>query len=85
MAFAGMCVRHGRLGAGWEPSCMRALVITGPGSARVEDVEVGVAGVPSPIDSRGLVLGDMTAVGILGASAGLAPAIEHYADGRVGC
>jgi threonine dehydrogenase-like Zn-dependent dehydrogenase len=25
----------------------------------------------------------MTAVGILGASAGLAPAIEHYADGRV--
>jgi len=25
----------------------------------------------------------MTAVGILGASAGLAPAIEHYAHGRV--
>jgi threonine dehydrogenase-like Zn-dependent dehydrogenase len=25
----------------------------------------------------------MTAVGILGASAGLGPAIEHYADGRV--
>ena len=40
-------------------------------------------GRPSPIDSRDLVLGDLTAVGILGASAGLAPAIEHYADGRV--
>ena len=38
---------------------------------------------PSPIDSRDLVLGDLTAVGILGASAGLAPAIEHYAEGRV--
>jgi 2-desacetyl-2-hydroxyethyl bacteriochlorophyllide A dehydrogenase len=46
-------------------------------------VFIGIAGVPSLIDSRNLVLGDMTAVGILGASAGLAPAIEHYADGRV--
>lgn len=46
-------------------------------------VFIGVSGVPSLIDSRDLVLGDLTAVGILGASAGLAPAIEHYADGRV--
>src|SRR6266702_1843709 len=46
-------------------------------------VYIGIAGVPSLIDSRDLVLGDLTAVGILGASAGLAPAIEHYADGRV--
>jgi 2-desacetyl-2-hydroxyethyl bacteriochlorophyllide A dehydrogenase len=46
-------------------------------------VYIGISGVPSLIDSRDLVLGDMTAVGILGASAGLAPAIEHYADGRV--
>ena len=44
---------------------------------------IGIAGVPSLIDSRDLVLGDLTAVGILGASAGLGPAIEHYADGRV--
>jgi threonine dehydrogenase-like Zn-dependent dehydrogenase len=44
---------------------------------------IGIAGVPSPIDSRDLVLGDMTVVGILGASAGLAPAIEYYAGGRV--
>jgi 2-desacetyl-2-hydroxyethyl bacteriochlorophyllide A dehydrogenase len=46
-------------------------------------VYIGISGAPSPIDSRDLVLGDMTAVGILGASAGLAPAIEHYAAGRV--
>ncbi len=46
-------------------------------------VYIGIAGAPSLIDSRDLVLGDMTVVGILGASAGLAPAIEHYADGRV--
>ena len=46
-------------------------------------VYIGISGVPSPIDSRDLVLGDLTAVGILGASAGLAPAIEHYAEGRV--
>src|SRR5580658_9619748 len=44
-------------------------------------VFIGISGVPSLVDSRGLVLGDLTAVGILGASAGLAPAIEHYADG----
>ena len=47
-------------------------------------VLIGVSGTPSLIDSRDLVLGDLTAVGILGASAGLAPTIEHYADGRVG-
>jgi threonine dehydrogenase-like Zn-dependent dehydrogenase len=46
-------------------------------------VYIGIAGVPSLIDSRELVLGDLTAVGILGASAGLGPAIEYYADGRV--
>jgi len=46
-------------------------------------VYIGVSGKPSLIDSRDLVLNDITAVGILGASAGLAPAIEHYADGRV--
>jgi len=44
---------------------------------------IGIAGVPSLVDSRDLVLGDMTAVGILGASAGLGPAIEYYAGGRV--
>jgi len=57
-----------------------ALALTEP-AGRV--VFIGVSGAPSLIDSRDLVLGDLTAVGILGASAGLAPAIEHYADGRV--
>ena len=46
-------------------------------------VLIGIAGVPSLIDSRDVILGDLTVVGILGASAGLAPAIEYYADGRV--
>jgi threonine dehydrogenase-like Zn-dependent dehydrogenase len=48
--------------------------------ARVEPagrvVYIGIAGVPSLIDSRDVILGDLTVVGILGASAGLAPAIE---------
>jgi threonine dehydrogenase-like Zn-dependent dehydrogenase len=43
----------------------------------------GLAGTPSRIDTRDLVFGDITAVGILGGSPGLAHAIEHYADGRV--
>jgi 2-desacetyl-2-hydroxyethyl bacteriochlorophyllide A dehydrogenase len=46
-------------------------------------VYIGVSAKASHIDTRDLVLGDITAVGILGASAGLGPAIEHYADGRV--
>jgi threonine dehydrogenase-like Zn-dependent dehydrogenase len=46
-------------------------------------VYIGIAGVPSMIDSRDVILGDLTVVGILGASAGLAPAIGYYADGRV--
>ena len=57
-----------------------ALTLAEPGG-RV--VFIGVSGLPSLIDSRDLVLGDMITVGILGASAGLAPAIEHYAGGRV--
>ena len=46
-------------------------------------VYVGVAGRPSVIDTRSLVLKDVTAVGILGASAGLAETIEQYAAGSV--
>lgn len=38
---------------------------------------------PSVIDTRALVLRDVTAVGLLGASAGLEPAIERYAAGSV--
>jgi len=58
----------------------RALALAEPAG---RCVFIGISGVPSLVDTRDLVLGDLTAVGILGASAGLAPAIEHYADGRV--
>ncbi len=58
----------------------RALGLVEPGK-RV--VYVGVAGHPSIVDTRSLVLKDVTAVGILGASAGLPATIERYADGSV--
>ena len=46
-------------------------------------VYVGLAGTPSNIDTRTLALKDVTAVGILGGSAGLVGAIAEYASGRV--
>jgi len=46
-------------------------------------VYIGLSVPPSLIDTRALVLKDVTAVGILGASAGLAGAIAAYADGSV--
>lgn len=44
---------------------------------------IGLAGSPSHIDTRDLVLRDVTAVGVLSGSPGLEPAIRHYADGSV--
>ncbi|HET9104141.1 MAG TPA: alcohol dehydrogenase catalytic domain-containing protein [Solirubrobacteraceae bacterium] len=46
-------------------------------------VYIGLAGSASTIDTRRLVLGDVTAVGILSASPGLADTIAAYADGTV--
>lgn len=46
-------------------------------------VYIGLAGTPSVIDSRTLALKDITAVGILAASQGLAGTIKHYAAGDV--
>ena len=46
-------------------------------------VYIGLSRQPSLVDSRDVALNDITVVGILGASAGLASAIGHYADGRV--
>ncbi|MEN3361670.1 MAG: hypothetical protein V7637_5652 [Mycobacteriales bacterium] len=46
-------------------------------------VYIGLAGEPSQIDTRTLVLKDVTAIGILSASGGLAGAIELYASGAV--
>jgi threonine dehydrogenase-like Zn-dependent dehydrogenase len=46
-------------------------------------VYIGLAGRPSPLDSRALVLKDVTAVGVLSASPGLADTIAAYAGGAV--
>lgn len=46
-------------------------------------VYVGLAGSPSTVDTRVLALKDVTAVGVLSASAGLAGTIEAYASGAV--
>lgn len=46
-------------------------------------VYIGLAGSPSHIDTRTLALKDVTAVGILGGSAGLAGAIEAFSRGTV--
>jgi threonine dehydrogenase-like Zn-dependent dehydrogenase len=46
-------------------------------------VYIGLAGTPSPVDTRAIVYADATVTGILGASAGLPGAIDAYADGSV--
>jgi threonine dehydrogenase-like Zn-dependent dehydrogenase len=46
-------------------------------------VFIGLSGEPSLVDSRALALKDVTAVGVLSASGGLAGAIERYASGAV--
>ncbi len=46
-------------------------------------VYVGLAGSPSLIDTRSLALKDVTAIGILSGSAGLAGAVDAYAAGFV--
>jgi threonine dehydrogenase-like Zn-dependent dehydrogenase len=46
-------------------------------------VLIGLSGTPSTVDTRDLVLADVTTVGILSASPGLAGAIEAFASGAV--
>jgi threonine dehydrogenase-like Zn-dependent dehydrogenase len=46
-------------------------------------VYIGLSGRPSPLDTRALVLKDVTAVGVLSASPGLADTIAAYASGDV--
>src|SRR5215472_15541968 len=58
----------------------RALELVEPGK-RV--VYVGIAGSPSLIDTRALALKDVTAVGVLSASPGLAGTIDLYARRKV--
>ncbi|MCU1527912.1 MAG: alcohol dehydrogenase [Frondihabitans sp.] len=58
----------------------RAVELVEPGR---NVVFVGLAGSPSLVDTRNLVLKDVTAVGILSASGGLAGTIDAYASGEV--
>ncbi len=58
----------------------KALDLVEPGR-RV--VYVGLAGAPSLVDTRDLALKDVTAVGVLSASPGLAGTIDSYASGAV--
>ena len=58
----------------------KALELVEPGR-RV--VYIGLAGSPSLVDTRTIALKDVTAVGVLSASPGLAGAIEAYASGAV--
>ncbi|WP_345542865.1 zinc-dependent alcohol dehydrogenase [Microbacterium jejuense] len=58
----------------------RAVDLVEPGK-RV--VYVGLAGTPSLVDTREIALKDVTAVGILSASPGLAGTIRSYASGAV--
>ena len=46
-------------------------------------VFIGISSTPSRVDSRDIALKDVTAVGILSASPGLAGAIEGFASGAV--
>ena len=46
-------------------------------------VFIGIAGEPSLVDTRSLILKDATATGVLSGSGGLAGAIEQYASGAV--
>lgn len=46
-------------------------------------VYIGLAGEPSLVDTRTLVLKDVTAVGVLSASGGIAGTVELYASGAV--
>jgi threonine dehydrogenase-like Zn-dependent dehydrogenase len=58
----------------------KALDLVEPGKRLVF---IGIAGTPSLIDTRILVLNDVTSVGILSGSPGLAATIDLYASGAV--
>jgi threonine dehydrogenase-like Zn-dependent dehydrogenase len=58
----------------------RAVDLVEPGK-RV--VFIGLSGTPSLLDSRAIALKDLTVVGVLSGSPGLAPTIRAYADGDV--
>ena len=57
-----------------------ALQLVEPGK-RV--VFIGISGTPSMVDTRTMLLKDVTAVGVLSGSPALAGAVEAYAEGAV--
>ena len=67
--------------ATYGPDVPRAAVELVEPGGRI--VLIGIAGRPSTIDTRDLVLKDVTVVGVLSASPGLAGAISRYASGAV--
>ena len=58
----------------------RAVELVEPGR---KVVFIGLAGTPSMVDTRTIALKDVTAVGILGATAGLRGAVSSFASGSV--
>jgi 2-desacetyl-2-hydroxyethyl bacteriochlorophyllide A dehydrogenase len=72
---------HATIDATSDPAIPAALLGRVEPGGRV--VCIGLAGAPSLIDTRELALRDITAVGLLSGSPGLAPAIEGYASGAV--
>jgi len=67
--------------ATYGPDVPRAAVELVEPGGRV--VLIGIAGRPSTVDTRDVVLKDLTVVGVLSASPGLAGAISRYASGAV--
>jgi threonine dehydrogenase-like Zn-dependent dehydrogenase len=86
---------HGAWTAGTQPALAYDAVLDATNAAEVPAaaldlvepgrrlVYIGISGEPSRIDTRKLVLGDVTAVGVLSGSPALAATIELYASGRV--
>jgi threonine dehydrogenase-like Zn-dependent dehydrogenase len=89
LGFAGVWTRDEVPGLPWDAVIDASNGPTLPALA-VELVEpgkrivyVGLSGTPSMIDTRTLALKDVTVVGILAASQGLAGTVAHYAAGDV--
>ena len=89
LGLAATAVAHAPPGGRFDAVIDASTSATSPGLA-IDLVEpgrrvvyIGLAGTPSGVDTRRIVLNDLTAVGILSASPGLDGAIELFASGRV--
>jgi threonine dehydrogenase-like Zn-dependent dehydrogenase len=89
LGFAGVWLAHDMPELAWDAVIEASNAATLPALALdlVEPgkrvVYIGLAGTPSQVDTRTVALKDVTAVGILSGSAGLAGAVAHYAAGDV--